>query len=85
MEILGMSVLLPIVVRYKDDADNKSNVFCYINQTSGQVVVADPVSDKEILQTMIAEFIKSKQKRPVIPPVPKDGFEKIDPKNYIDS
>jgi hypothetical protein len=81
VEILGLNILLPAAVNYRTES-GEHTAFCYINQMNGEVTVVDEVADTQALQKAVAEYMKSKVRKRVIPAVPQKGFEKMDPRSY---
>lgn len=81
MEILDLNILLPAAVSYRTDS-GEHTVFCYLNQMNGDITLVDEVANPDELKKAIGAFMRRGRKR-VIPPVPDEGFNKMDPKNYV--
>jgi len=81
VEILGLNILLPAAVNYRTES-GEHTAFCYINQTNGEVTVVDEIANTQELQKAVAEYMKARTRKRVIPPVPQQGFDKMDPRSY---
>jgi hypothetical protein len=84
LEILGMDILLPAMVHYRTGS-GEHTAFCYINQMTGEVTVADEVAHQQELQKAILAYVKGQRRSRTTPPVPDEGFQRMDPKTYMNN
>lgn len=86
MEILGMKVMLPAVVKYRMDSGLLDTVLCRFDPATGEVVIDDDLVDnKSELQKLIGKFVISKRVKSIIPPMPAEGFDKLKPETYMNN
>lgn len=83
MEILGMQVLLPVVVKYRKTTGDEHAVFCYIDQVTKKVILVDSEESVENeLLIAIQQFVQAQHKRNILPPLPTEGFQRMRPETY---
>ncbi len=80
MEILGINVLLPVNVTFNDGEGDKT-LFVYLDQKNNNVIFTNDIISKGFKEKVM-EYFKKQHRPHVIPPIPKDGFNHINPKNF---
>jgi len=83
IEILESRVVLPAFIFYKENGVEKE-AFIYIDQLAGDVIIPDPdMEDVAEFKEKILKHMKIGFTPVKVPPMPKEGFKKLNPEDYL--